>query len=160
MNRIKTGTIILAGIALIFGVDAVLSFNEVPTISEWFSEWLHSGWSAVLIYCSVFVLLSLHFWWFRPKDKNSGKKNNIGAIPVGTALAIGSLVVSGVIGYYAGNEKSFQNVSQNATKIEVIDSRVGYLEKDVLEIKQNLNLLDDISKKQDLILKAIDNKNI
>ena len=66
--RNVTGTVILASIAAVFGVDAVLNANDVPTISEWFHNWL-TGNPAVnlpVLGMAVTVLVA-HFWWFRPQ---------------------------------------------------------------------------------------------
>lgn len=65
-----TGTIILAIISVIFGIDAVLSTGSHLTISEWFYNWLRSGWEADAIFFSFIGLLFAHFWWFRPKNED------------------------------------------------------------------------------------------
>lgn len=70
LNKI-TGAVILGLIALVFGIDSGLAFGDHLTISEWFSNWLHSdpvlGFTVLI---GSFVTLILHFWWFRPqKDK-------------------------------------------------------------------------------------------
>jgi hypothetical protein len=68
MNK-HTGTIILGLIALIFGVDTVLSASDShATISEWMYNFLHNdpliGFTLLV---GSFVSLTAHFWWFRPK---------------------------------------------------------------------------------------------
>lgn len=62
-----TGTVILGFIAAIFGVDALLNANDVPTISEWFHGWLTSdpGTNLPVLGMAVTVLVA-HFWWFSP----------------------------------------------------------------------------------------------
>jgi len=63
-----TGTIILGLIALIFGVDAVLSTGDNATISEWVYNYLHAdpllGFTVLI---GTFATLIAHFWWFKPK---------------------------------------------------------------------------------------------
>ena len=66
-----TGTIILGIIALIFGVDTVLSASDSnATISEWMYNFLHNdpviGFTLLI---GSFTSLIAHFWWFRPKNK-------------------------------------------------------------------------------------------
>ena len=64
-----TGTIILGFIALIFGVDTVLSTGENATISEWVYNFLHSDpLLGFTILIGSFGTLIAHFWWFRPKS--------------------------------------------------------------------------------------------
>ena len=64
----KTGTIILGFIAIIFGADTMLSYSDMPTISEWFYDFLHYdpliGFTTLI---GFFVVLITHFWWFRKK---------------------------------------------------------------------------------------------
>jgi fumarate reductase subunit C len=64
-----TGTVILGCIALVFGVDTILSLGENATISEWFYNFLHNdpliGFTTLV---GAFTALIAHFWWFRPKD--------------------------------------------------------------------------------------------
>ena len=64
-----TGTVILSFIALIFGVDAVLSLGQHATISEWFYNFLHNdpilGFTILI---GAFGSLIAHFWYFRPKN--------------------------------------------------------------------------------------------
>jgi len=66
----KTGTIILGFIALIFGVDTILSATDSITISEWFYGFLHNdpliGFTTLI---GFFTVLMGHFWWFRPDKK-------------------------------------------------------------------------------------------
>ena len=69
MNSSKiTGTIILSLIALIFGIDAVLSTGDHATISEWFYGFLHHdpvmGFTVLI---GIFATLIAHFWWFKPR---------------------------------------------------------------------------------------------
>lgn len=66
----KTGTIILGFIALIFGTDTILSLQSHATISEWFYLWLHTGWQASALFFSFVGLLFAHFWFFRPKSED------------------------------------------------------------------------------------------
>ena len=67
MSRVKTGTIILGFIALIFGVDTALSLGSHATISEFVYSWLHDdpliGFTVLV---GSFATLIAHFWWFRP----------------------------------------------------------------------------------------------
>lgn len=65
----KTGTIILGILALIFGIDTVLSAGDHMTISEWINVWLHTGVEAQLTFGGIIVVLVAHFWYFRPKNK-------------------------------------------------------------------------------------------
>ena len=71
MNK-KTGTIILGLIALVFGVDTVLSIGDHATISEWFYNFLHNdpttGFAVVIGVCATLIA---HFWWFRPTNSDS-----------------------------------------------------------------------------------------
>ncbi len=64
----NTGTVILSFIALIFGVDAMLSLGDHLTISEFAYNFLHHdpviGFTTLF---GFFCVLVAHFWWFRPK---------------------------------------------------------------------------------------------
>ncbi len=61
-----TGTTILGVIALIFGVDTVLSLGEGATISEWFHTFLTDdpvvGFTIMI---GFFSTLMVHFWRFK-----------------------------------------------------------------------------------------------
>lgn len=69
-NKI-TGALILGFIAAIFGTDSILALGNHLTISEWFSNWLHSdpalGFTVLI---GSFIMLIAHFWWFRPNKDN------------------------------------------------------------------------------------------
>lgn len=67
MKALKTGTIILAIIGEIFVIDAILSYFNIMTISEWFNVWIHSGWQSSLVFISVVAVLYAHFWGFNKK---------------------------------------------------------------------------------------------
>lgn len=63
-----TGSVILGFIALIFGVDTILSFGDNATISEWFYNFLHNDpLLGFTILIGSFSTLIAHFWWFKPK---------------------------------------------------------------------------------------------
>lgn len=63
----NTGGLILAVISAIFGIDAVIDFKygQNDTISAWFYKWFASSWKAYAIYFSAFILLTLHFIFFK-----------------------------------------------------------------------------------------------
>jgi hypothetical protein len=64
-----TGTVILTFIALVFGVDAILSTGQHATISEFAHNFLKDdpliGFTVLI---GSFATLIAHFWWFRPKE--------------------------------------------------------------------------------------------
>ena len=64
LSNMKTGVVILSLIAVIFGVDTILDANNIPTISEWFFNWLHTGLEAQLIFVGAIALFTAHVWWF------------------------------------------------------------------------------------------------
>jgi hypothetical protein len=69
MSKKYTGTIILGLIALIFGVDTVLSTGSHATISEWVYNWLHNDpLIGFTILVGSFSALIAHFWWFKPNN--------------------------------------------------------------------------------------------
>lgn len=63
-----TGTIILAIITLIFGVDTLLSLGDNATFSELAHNYLRQdpliGFTTLI---GFFGILLMHFWWFRPR---------------------------------------------------------------------------------------------
>ena len=87
---IKTGTIILALIALIFGVDTILSATNTPTISEWFYDFLHNdpliGFTTLI---GLFTVLCFHFWFFRKE-----RQYNIGMDKITPEQALQNLYLA------------------------------------------------------------------
>lgn len=68
--KIKTGTIILGIITLIFGIDTLLSNNDAMTISEWFYNFLRNDPAlGFTILVGSFGALIAHFWWFKSPEK-------------------------------------------------------------------------------------------
>ena len=63
-----TGIVILATISAIFGIDALLDFMGIPTISEAVHNLLLNPINMV-IYLTGVILLTAHFIGFKKEDK-------------------------------------------------------------------------------------------
>ena len=63
----NTGALILLIISAIFAIDALvdLKFGSNSTISGWMHKWLWNSWKAWAVYFMGFILLTVHFIFFK-----------------------------------------------------------------------------------------------